>query len=383
MRRILVLVAGLALMGLIPVAAGASEGCGNEALREERHLTFLPGCRAYEMVSPSEKNGGGVTLGTGAFRASSTGGAMIFDSDVGADDTRGTGSIAAVTFRSDRGANSWATQSLSVAQNVNLFGPYNSQSFGWFAPDLSHAMLDAGDPALVPGAPQGIPNLYLTDGVGGSPQLLTPAISPYAPGPFNGETPVDTSTDFGRVAFESTQRLTSDTPFGVYSTLYDWDHGTVHLVGILPDGTPAPERVVASAEGAGFSDTEEAFSDDGARLYFTTPNNGYLYLRRDNSSTAWVSQSEASSPDATPGPADFRGASADGMRAVFTSEEHLLDADHDTAKDLYLYTDSPNPASESNLTLLSEDHEPSDGTEDEGRRRARHQPRRKAGLLCR
>ena len=56
------LLAGLAALGVLvaglcsAVAVGA-EGCPNESLRTELGSSLLPDCRAYEMVSPSYKEG--------------------------------------------------------------------------------------------------------------------------------------------------------------------------------------------------------------------------------------------------------------------------------------------------------------------------------------
>jgi len=48
-----------------PSAALAEGACPNEAIRQEQSSTFLPDCRAYEMVSPVDKNGADVAADRG------------------------------------------------------------------------------------------------------------------------------------------------------------------------------------------------------------------------------------------------------------------------------------------------------------------------------
>ena len=282
----------------------------------------------------------------------------MFDSNVASGDARGTGGIGVVTFRSDRDPKSWSSQTLLPVQAVNPFAVFNGALFPWFTPDLSHGILRTGDPGLVGDAPSGVPNLYLTNGIGGSAVLLSASVNPVISGPFNAPGVVDASTDLSHVVFESSQSLTAGAP-AQSPSVYEWDHGTVRLVSVLPNGTPADDAVAGTPSG------DPVVSDDGARVYFSarSPDGAsLLYLRKQGSETAWVSQSEASSPDNSPSTAEFQGASGDGTLGFFETTKHLLDSDTDASNDLYMYTDSASPSLDSNLTLISEDHESGDGT---------------------
>jgi hypothetical protein len=135
---------------------------------------------------------------------------------------------------------------------------------------------------------------------------------------------------------------------------------------VLPDGSSAESAAAGPFNGVeSGADGNPVVSEDGERVYFSARDEkgaSLLYLRKHDSETAWVSEPEASSPESEPSTPEFLQASADGTRAFFTTNERLLDADTDTGPDLYMYTDSPDPPHESNLTLISQDHNSSDGT---------------------
>lgn len=362
-----------------------SGSCPNEALRSQRGETFLGDCRAWEMVSPPEKNGGQLTLGADSVRAAAAGGSVLFDSKVAFGDAKGTGSIGAVTYRADRGGSSWATRALMPPQEVNPLASFTAPGYPVFTPDLSHGLLTANDPPLTPEAQPGFPNLYLTDGYGGSPRLVDVTQLPLHNSPFNRAIGLALTRDATHALFSVGGNLTSDSPeqgpfcasFGFCETrLYEWEGGTVRYFGVLPGGVSTTDLAL----GNNGENPHEAMSEDGRRIYFSSPTNeeSRLYLRKDGgASVVWVSESETSAPEPTEA-ASFWGMSADGSRAVFTTAERLVDDDQNPTSDsnpgtggtgargpgvdLYLYRDGPETETESNLTLLSRDFEPSDGT---------------------
>jgi DNA-binding beta-propeller fold protein YncE len=338
-------------------------------------VSQLPDCRAWELVSPVEKNGGYVTPGTGSVHASVDGGAVAFEANVAFADAVGTGAIATVAYRADRQSAHWSVHAITPPQEPgwgSIFFIYNPL-YRWFSPDLSRAVLQSTnpDPPLASGAQEDISNLYLTDGSGAAAQLVTASEHPLTPGIQYGPPFEDATENGSHVVFRSAQNLTADTE-DAFEKLYEWDATKgVRLAGVMPDGAPAPQ---GAELGAPLSE-DSALSSDGSHLYFTTPPDGpgenysgRVYLRKDDT-TNLIAESEASSPDPTPRPSRFWVASADGSRAFFTSYEPLTDAAAPSvgalsggeAGALYMYADSEDPEADSNLTLISTDAEPADG----------------------
>ena len=236
---------------------------------------------------------------------------------------------------------------------------------GEFSEDLSKGVFRALSPLSDEPNAAEQRNLYLrtdlrTPGAGTYELLTRPAAFIPAPAEFSDGNPTlaDASQDFGQVLFESELNLTADAG-GDMPKLYEWDHGALRLAGILPDGECGFPPCVAEssaagrgARGSGFSYTQGTISDDGSRVFFTSPvdssgdptPDSQLYMRTDHTSTVRLSASEKTIPSPTPGLVRFDAATQDGSKVLFTSEG---------GAGLYMYDASKPDSAPDNLSLIA------------------------------
>jgi len=375
-------------------AAPEPSTCPNEALRSEQQSTYLGNCRAYEMVSPPDKNGAEVIPQTDKTHVATDGDAVTFASLGGFGGL--SGSTADFEYLSRRsgepGTNGWSTHGINPLHRAGTFPAYltdgNNTTFeNGFAPDLSSAIYRTWRPLTAGSNTAEVSNLYRVDNLGTaaeSVQLLTDSTSPLPDWFSNPEIAqlallnkpkfAGASTDLGHVAFESPLDLTADAPsyplfcglfgLGCPMKLYDNDNGTVHLVGRIPSsgsecddsaGSPDPCVAAESSQAALSANyklySERAISADGRRIYFQSPEfveAGPIYLREDGIHTEQVTAE-----------GKFWDASRDGSRAFFSTSEQLLPEDTDGAPDLYMFEPEAPPGSR--LTLISIGSAGSDG----------------------
>ena len=343
----------------------------------------LPDGRRYELVSPSDKAGGDVMLRSSRARASADGDAFGFASLVAFGDVRGT--ATSVDYIARRSAGGWATHGITPQQEplsgILVFaGPGDAVFEGEFAPDLSKGVVRVNAfPAMVSNVST-VQNLFLRSDLltpgPGQLDLVTDSVVQLPPPPFqlySGYKPwfAGASEEFDHVIFESMLNLTQDAvdaglPQGNPSTdvkLYEWTAAGVRLVGVLPEeegGGPAARSMAGRGAtlAADPSYTEDTISDDGSKIVFSTPDTGQLYMRVDGLSTVRVNASEKGVPQPTPSPAEYRGASSDGSRVFFISDEQLTD-DATSGRNLWRY-DANAPAG-ARLRQVSIDLLPADG----------------------
>jgi hypothetical protein len=309
-------------------------------------LPPLPDGRAYERVSPAEKNGAEVGVPTNAGglvdigfvtpqQAALDGQAVTYTSFTAFGDAES--SPAASQYLSRRTSTGWVTENITPpGRDFKLIDPVRG-----FTPDLGFAAVARAEPPLAPGAVSGFENLYLRNNGDGSLQALTTEV------PRSGEPDnfcvryAGASAGAAHVIFSATAAISPEAPEkeGEYQALYDWSATAgLKLVSVLPGGALAePSGSVGFGSGAaafcnvGTTVMRHAISEDGARIFWT--DGAHLFARLNGTETV-----ELDEPQGGPGPAGggvFRAASADGSRVFFT-DPHQLTADGGEV-DLYAY----------------------------------------------
>jgi len=403
----------------------------------------LPDGRAYEMVSPPQKNGGDVIPDTQRTRAAVDGNAIGFTSLAGFAGNRGAGiSNDYVSVRSTSphpGSNGWTTHGVMPAMRAlsapALLAQMEPTYVGEFSADLNRGLLFVwgalnDDPNV-----DAVGNLYRNGALrspgGGVYDLVTACplcestATPLPDYPSGAQavnlrpTLAEASPDFDHVAFESLESLTADAPAqpdacnisapdfsfpsSCHAHVYQWDDGNLTLAGRVP-AAPAvecddaagpacvPADVSLAGQGTGVSRsminnrTPHVVSDgrDGhIRVFFTQPTDdsgqttdelgnstsvnrafaGRIFMRVDATSTVQLNDSERTLPADAYAPAHFLDASPDGGRAFFMTAQALTDdAPADGSIKLYMYDARKPPSAPDNLTLLSLDSEPADGS---------------------
>ncbi len=359
-----------------PVALG-DEACSNAAFRTGAS-SGLPDCRAYELVTPPDKDAGEpraivpgsyqpTTLpGIEGMQASISGDRLAWSSEY---PLPGSPSIG-LQYLSSRGPNGWTSENVIPPQSVeNGTNCPAIVAMAAYSSDLSRGVLADGygqpgsfkgealscghdEPRLVPGEPEGFQNLFLRNNDASSYQLVnvTPSGAP-APRPAPGDPQyfpaafLGGSSDLSHVVFEEELPLTAGAPEG--DDLYEWSNGVVHLVSVLPDGTPIANATLASAtKDTGFEEATGTFlpvnianarhavSRNGSSVFFEAA--GDLYVRENAeqpqsplgvhgecivSSDACTVQVDASRTAGSGGGGRFMAASEDGSKVFFEDAE--------------------------------------------------------------
>src|SRR4029077_11999346 len=165
LRGCLLVLVGLVVLWL-PAGAVAEEGCSNEAVRQlesvahpEGFALGLPDCRAFEQVTPLNKDGTNVSGFVNDVQASGDGGRIVFL--VNADMPGGSGGDRPPFYLGSRGGEGWSDQGLGAQRQPNGV----SDVVGW-SEDLAKTALTISEASAGSGG-----GLYLRDNAVGSLQL--------------------------------------------------------------------------------------------------------------------------------------------------------------------------------------------------------------------
>lgn len=379
-----------------------------------------PDGRKYELVSPPDKNGGDIVADSARTRAAGDGEAVGFISLAAFADAIGT-SIATeyIAQRSTSrapGSNGWATHAINPIQEGIPFralaAQFEPKYEGEFSDDLDTGVFYSFGAVDGTQAVRDVGNLYLRTNLREPRAALSQLLSP-CPLCEATRTPLPSlpqlsalanlrrtmlagmSPNGGHVVFETVHSLTRDSASaqdGQCSLVaievqfcrvhvYEWDHGTLRLAGILPDGRgPADASVAGDGVGASHQQNRTPHvvsngADGHTRIFFTQPTNasgqtsselsgfqriqasrafsGNLFARIDGVSTVQLNESERTGGADAFAPAQFLDASVDGVRSFFKTSQALTDDALAGGTKLYMYDASKAADAPDNLTLLN------------------------------
>jgi hypothetical protein len=359
--RLLVALVGLALVyAKASTSRAATATCANEQLRQESDInpvtgkpfsTELPGCRAYELMTPETNDSDAVGhQGVNTLALISGDGDSLLWQDVDtASYAHATNGVSDV-FSTERGAGGWSPPLTLAPENNDGREDFNLRAASG---DLSTVLLEGARPSETTEingiAFGGSPTSLLESGAGGCCTTIASDIS----GATNGIEQPSVSTDGSHAYFQTLARLLPEDEHGpidpfseqpVTRQVYEWTRaGGLRLAGVDSKGA------ATSACGAALAATGDTLSNhdvsaDGSRVYFESPDPALqselapeecrvgpvvggrtsyvsdLYVREDGSKTMDISRPPAGVPDYG---ASFVGASEDGAKVFFVSESQL------------------------------------------------------------
>jgi phosphodiesterase/alkaline phosphatase D-like protein len=309
---------------------GATEGPEQTFTTQQQAGTFaLPDNRAWEMVTPPDKQGAAVDAlaREGGLIITSDGGNALTYVVSGAlgQEVQGNRSPESQQVLATRSGGGWRSRDIATpsSEPKGLAGG-NAPEYQFFNTSLSAALDEPAEPGpappLAPGVTQATP--YLRDNPSGTFLPLVTETNTQAGTQFGGRVRFLSATpDLSHIVIASVVALT-----GVESSrgLYEWSGGQLRYVSVLPNGL-APSGEVE----LGFFNRvlAHAISDDGSRIVWSqkTENSGRgrLYMRDvTRGQTIRIDRAQGAEEPAASS-AQFQTASSDGTRVFFTDKQRL------------------------------------------------------------
>ncbi len=299
------------------------------------------------MVTPLDKNNGDIkTLAningfrTAANQAALDGDKFTYSSYKAFGDA--IGSLYSNQYIASRGPTGWASHGITPFHRGYLFKlqPVSPTwdlevQFKAFTADLSSAFVtDDALPPLTEEAVEGRVNLYRRHNDDDSYEALTTTETSTPNSDLGYDMEVGGhSEDGAHAVFNARAALTPDAAVTSRKQVYDFSGGELNLVSILPEGAANTRNsyvgtVVTNSSGRR-STVENAVSDDGSRIYWTSApaagagsaGPGKIYVRVNGETTVPVSESISTAA------ARYWTASTDGSKAIFAIGEDLYKFD--------------------------------------------------------
>jgi hypothetical protein len=350
--------------------------CGPTTEASPGFRSFLPDCRAYELVTPPYKGASSVGILDKGQLISTDGTHLIgrsFGGFAGTENNEhANGLFNSAIYLFSRTPSGWTTEALAPPASQNSHGEFLAASAS-FAQTLWSLNVQQGTNEEVL-EPRSVPyNLAVREpDSNGKPQFVP--IGPEQPGAgheffaFAGA-----SDDLGHVAFElvggGARRLwPGDTTQRGGASLYEYvgtanseprlvgvtNVGALHGVASVNEHAALISQCGTELGGGEEGTAYDAVSANGSSIYFTalhenrataepcaSPAVDEVYARIDGSATVPISGFKSADctgacASAEPRPGVFAGASEDGSRAFFTTAQPLLNSDTDASNDLYM-----------------------------------------------
>jgi NHL repeat len=363
--------------------------CPNQTFRGG-YSAPLPDCRAYEMVSPVDKNGadivskmGGDTDPGGYVQAAPDGERITYSALFPAFGDDPPSSFVFNQYLATRHPDEgWTSEGINAPHLSPTVGAGLFRVFIAFTPDLCSAWLkDFQSPPLNPDGQPEAGNLYRRDncdlGAGNFETLTTAPV----PEGVNRETYVSqdsvqgVSEDARHAIFVADAKLTEDAAEGTAPQLYDRFGDEIHLVSVRLDGTA---NTGAATTGSGWSNNlHNAVSKDGSRVYWTAGvRTGKIFLRLHPEQG--IVEDECTNdatiactiPVSATTNAFFWAAAVDGSKALYSEGENLFEFDLATKESQLLASNVMGVAGTSEdlsrVYLVSRKALPGSGTNSEG-----------------
>ncbi len=336
-----------------PVLSQFKADCPNQSFRTGFSAPLVD-CRAYEMVSPIEKNNGDIVslvdlpgFTTDLEQSSTDGNRFTYSSyRPFADPESGAYTMQYLASRQD--GVGWSNKAINPphfhagsAGSTSLEAAYRA-----FSADLCSGWLVAApEPPLAPGAPEGYRSLYRRDNCTGGYEAVSVGQPTVDPLDFDTYEFQGASADGKEAIFRVEDKLTEDAASDVWQAYYASGE-ELRLLCVLPSGAPSGGNCSGGSAGtppqilSRLSSVVNAISADGRRAYWTDSGSsesgpGKVYLRvNPGEEQSQLSGGECTevekactfevSETVSSKASRFLGASTDGSKALFEVTEGIL-----------------------------------------------------------